>query len=304
MARSTRPAASIIAVTFWKGVGAILSVASAVGMANIFGATASTDAYFLARRLITNVGAVMERSAHLLFVPQFVRIARHAGIDAIRDRVRGGERNALAVSIAVCAALIIFAEPIVSVLAPGFGAQTRADAALFFRIIVLTLPVVVITALTGAVLNSMRVYSLPAVARLLPRMFVLLALLTVPVSLGLVYLSAALVAGTLAMGIVFAVGVRRVFRQARDAGPMYGEVAQARGGESPRRLCRARRCGCWRWSWRRFTSSRPRRSTSPRSRRRAARRLAREVDDACGHVRVDAIARFANDVLPTRVVLI
>lgn len=201
-----------MSVTLWKSVGAALSLVIAVGIANLFGASSTTDAYFFARRLLTNVAAVLERAFHLLQVPPLVRLAGQDGIEALRVALR--RRSFIIMIIATACVIIafVFARDILTFLAPGFDEEQISLSVLYFRLLAIVLPINAVTALSGAALNALRVFATPVIARLLPRVFVALALIAVPWGFGMSLVAASVVAGTMAMGLVFAFALRRVWR--------------------------------------------------------------------------------------------
>lgn len=198
----------IVAVGFWKLVGMGLSLAIAAGLANHFGAGAATDAYFFARKVTSNVAMGLERMFPLLLVPDFMRIARSGGAGALRRRLGQATMRVLAISSAVCALAFVAAEPLFRALAPGFDEARLEAGVLYLRIFLLALPISAATAMTGSALNSLRVFSMPVVARLMPRLCVLGAILFGAQSLGLSVVAAAVVVGAVFMAVIFAVNIR------------------------------------------------------------------------------------------------
>lgn len=218
-AKPARAMLSIVSVTLLKGLGSVLGLLIAMGIATLFGASAATDAFFLGRRVTSNLAMGLERAYHLLQVPPLVRVARTEGLAALRIHLTRSARWLLLVSLAATALGLVLAGPIVRLLAPGFDAERVDSAVLYFRILLLTMPISAVTALSGATLNALQLYSLPVLARLAPRLAILVALLLVPVvGFGLGGLAVATLLGTIAMGIAFGVAGRRVF--ARDDGPV------------------------------------------------------------------------------------
>lgn len=202
---------SIIAAMGWKGIGMALSLVIAVGLANLFGAGAASDAYFFARRVITNVSMALERLFHLFQVPPLVRLAQAEGLGALASRLRTRSWQIFGVSVVAVILIWVFARPIVAVLAPGFGDGQADMAAGFLRILALVFPIAAVTAMSGAALNALRLFSLPLVARLFPRIFVVLALGLAAAGIGaeLTGVAWALVLGTVVMGAMFFLLVRR-----------------------------------------------------------------------------------------------
>lgn len=204
---------SVLAVTFWKGAGMALSLLIAIGIANRFGAGASTDAFFFARRIVTNLAMALERAFHLLQVPPLVAIVQSEGLGVLRRHLWRRNWQILLATLIPSIAIFVFAPWIVSVLAPGFNAVQQDQAELVLRIMVVVLPVSAITALTGAALNALHLFSMPVVARLLPRVAVVLALILLPVGFGIAGLAWAVVGGTVVMGVIFALSIRRALAQ-------------------------------------------------------------------------------------------
>lgn len=216
---------SIVHVTVLKAIGTMMGVAIAIGVANLFGASGATDAYFLARRIIMNVGMALERAFQLLEVPPLIGLLHQKGMPAVRRVLNRRRRIVFVVSLVASALAYAWAGPLLAMIAPGFDAAQTEDAARYFRIMLLTIPIAAVTALTGAALSALKVFSLPVAARLIPRVAILVALFVVPLGFGLDVLSWAVVAGTLVMGIIFAITVRRAFSSDHVMATNNGEAA-------------------------------------------------------------------------------
>lgn len=226
---SARSLASVLAVLVLKGLGVALSVAISVAIAGLFGATSVTDAFFLARRVVMNVAAVLERSVQLVMVPPLVRIAEQEGIAGLHRMLARNTRRLLLLAAVAVAAAFVLAPQIVGLVAPGFDEARRAAAVLYFRVFVVTLPISAYAALSGAMFNAVRRFVLPVSARLLPRLFSLAALgvlAATPLALGMNLVAWAVAAGVVTMGAVFAIASRRLF-----ASP--GPVAAIRTARTP-----------------------------------------------------------------------
>ncbi|KIC16250.1 murein biosynthesis integral membrane protein MurJ [Leisingera sp. ANG-Vp] len=205
---------SIISVTFWKSIGMALSLAIALAIANLFGAGASSDAFFLARRVVSNIAAGLERTLQFLQVPPMVRMAETEGLQVLARHLRKRSWQILLAAAVLCAAAFVFAPALTRLLAPGFSAEQHANATVYLRILLAVLPLSAATALSGAVLNALRLFRLPVIARLLPRACAAAALALVPVfAFGLGAVALAIAAGTVAMACFFAVCIRRALAQ-------------------------------------------------------------------------------------------
>ncbi len=216
---------SIIHVTVLKAIGTVIGVAIAIGVANLFGASGATDAYFLARRIIMNVGMALERAFQLLEVPPLIGLLHQKGMPVVRQVLNRRRRIVFVISLVSSALAYVWANPLLSMIAPGFDAAQTDAAVRYFRIMLLTIPIAAVTALTGAALSALKVFSLPVAARLIPRVAILAALFLVPMGFGLDVLSWAVVVGTLVMGIIFAITVRRAFAGDHAMATNNGEAA-------------------------------------------------------------------------------
>lgn len=217
-------------MSIWKGSGTVLSLLTAIGIANLFGAGAGTDAYFFARKLIANIAVGFERAFQLIQVPPIVQHAHREGIASLQRHLRRRGWQTLAATLAFSALGFLFAPRLVAFLAPGFEAEQVALCTTYLRILILTLPLSALTGIGGAVMNAFRIFSLPAMARIIPRLCVVLVLFLGPASMGLSWLASAVLAGTLVMGLLFLRALRRAFRAMSDwkvmstgsaAGPVY-----------------------------------------------------------------------------------
>lgn len=216
--RSAKNFASILSVLFWKGIGAALSLAAAVGIAHFFGASGATDAYFVARRTISNFASGFERLLHIMTVPGFVRLVREVGAPGLASTLWRLEKRAYLYAGGACAVAFAFAPMLVVVLAPGMGQEDSATAALFLRILLVTLPVSIAMGLSGAVLNAVRSFTLPVIARLSQRAFVVVALVCVPLGADLTAVVVAIVIGTAVMLVMFKLVMRRALASMRATG--------------------------------------------------------------------------------------
>lgn len=218
---SARTIRSIAAVTLLKGVGVLLSVAIAAAIAGLFGATATTDAFFLARRAVMNVAAVLERSVHLVMVPPMVQRAETDETEGLREGFARTARRVILLAAGPAILAAVFAPQIVAMLAPGFDEARAASSVFYFRILVLTLPVSAYAAVSGAMFNAVRRFSLPAFARLLPRLFSLSALTVLallPLTSGMSLVVWATAAGIAAMGVVLMWAARGAFAEPSPTG--------------------------------------------------------------------------------------
>ena len=205
---------NIISVTFWKSVGMGLSLVIALAIANLFGAGPASDAFFLARRVVSNIAAGVERTFQFLQVPPLVRMAETQGLEVLSRHLRKRSWQILLAAAVLCAAAFVLAPAITRLLAPGFNEAQLSSATVYLRILLAVLPLSAATALSGAVLNALRMFRLPVIARLLPRACAAVALALVPVfAFGLDAVVLAIAAGTVVMAVFFGICIRRALAQ-------------------------------------------------------------------------------------------
>lgn len=218
---------SILGVMAAKLLGMTLSFLISVGIANQFGATGTTDSYFFARRIITNLAMVLERTFQLLQVPPLVLEARTKGLAALRANLSRRNLIIFGAMIPPVALAFIQAEAIVRLLAPGFDEAAIARTIPYFRILVMSLPISAVTALSIAVLNSLRVFGKPVLAGLVPRVCVLVALLLTPLGFGMELVAWGVLTGTVLSFVIFILLVRQGFRRAAQDSPVPPAPADA-----------------------------------------------------------------------------
>ncbi len=224
---SKKTSVSILFVTILKAIGTALGVVVAVGVANLFGASAATDAFFLARRIILNISVAVERAFQMLQVPPMVELLRQQGLPAMKRVLNRQRVIVFGVSAVMTCLAFIYAQNLMAIFAPGFNADQTTAGVYYLRIMLLTLPITAVTGLTGAALNAIHVFSLPVAARLVPRLLIVMALFLVPLGFGLEVLSWAAVMGTLAMGTIFAIAIHRAFSIVNLSSPVLSEPSRS-----------------------------------------------------------------------------
>ncbi|WP_111732811.1 lipid II flippase MurJ [Roseovarius amoyensis] len=154
-------------------LGLVLAVGITLLITYRLGATFESDAFIMARRLITGLTELMHRAMLMIFIP-----AMAAGLFAAGTRRRGlamqGGR-ALAVGVALFAVIWFIAPPVIDALGGAMASETRALAIWVTRVMALAIPAAVLANLLTATLNLEGVFGAPALLRLLPRMFILAA---------------------------------------------------------------------------------------------------------------------------------
>lgn len=209
----------ITATTFW--VAFIFLATRALGfvreplVAAFYGATASADSFYVALGIVNLVQAVVLGGLVPSVIPLFVAKRRRDG-DRRAWSFLGGFSFWLAVGLLVLGGvMLVSAEGVVSLFAPGLGGEVHTLTAQIFRIL-LVLPA--LAALATTLSNTLNCYDrfvLPASGPLVGSVFSLVLLLALTPSLGITGAAVAVVAGVAAQLGVLGWGALRFAYQFR-----------------------------------------------------------------------------------------
>jgi putative peptidoglycan lipid II flippase len=184
-------------------------------IAFVFGATAGTDAYVLARTLPSIlydllVGTVITAA----FVPVFVQ---HAHDERQLWRLVGTIFSLAALAFVVLAAgLAIFAEPLVGIIGSGFATpQQRELAATLMRIALISVVFQGLAGVLTSVLYARNHFALPAFATAIYNTGVIVGVVFLAAPLGIPALAIGLVIGALAQFTLQAIGLLPFWRAYR-----------------------------------------------------------------------------------------
>jgi len=220
---------SVLRVLLLRGLGVLISLATAIGIAFQFGAGPLTDAFFLVRRTFGSLALLIETVSNVLLVPVLVKRAQaRATGDYLRDQRRSEWR--VFVAGAAVGGLILWAAPwLVAVIAPGLPAEASEAAAVYFTLMALTLPFTCTTAFVGSALTAIRQFSISVAVKLLPRVLILLAILLVPLGFGMTAVVVAAVLGHVVMLLALMMLRRRIEKQDAAREP----VVTSKPGSTP-----------------------------------------------------------------------
>ncbi|APX89009.1 hypothetical protein BV394_04100 [Brevirhabdus pacifica] len=217
----SRTVANILLLTLLKGSGLLLSLVLVMLQTAVLGTGPLADAYFMVRRLILSAINMTGEATNQLLVPEFVRqTARQGAGRARRAMARGGA--VLVLGSLVLAGLVAgFAPAVVAALAPGFDTQRAGEAELLLRIAAICLPLAMMGGVAGAFNFSRRRFGITTLARMAPRLVLVLVLLAMGAAAGPVVLTWAMVAGVaISTGVV-------IWKSLREAGRDAGEEDEA-----------------------------------------------------------------------------
>jgi putative peptidoglycan lipid II flippase len=142
--------------------GVLTGFAVDATIAALFGASARTDAFFIAATIPFALASVLLASANQALVPLINSWFREHGAEAAIDRVDGLLGTSLVISAAVAAVGIALAPVIPSILAPGASEATRASATGITALLFVTVITRVGAEVIRALLNARFSFAAPA----------------------------------------------------------------------------------------------------------------------------------------------
>jgi putative peptidoglycan lipid II flippase len=175
-------------------------------IAALFGASARTDAFFIAATIPFALASVLLASANQALVPLINSWFRDHGPDAAMERVGGLMGTSLVITTAVAAVGVALAPIIPSILAPGASATTRASASEITALLFVTVITRVGAEVIRALLNARFSFAAPASMPIAENLTVLATTLLLADRLGVPAVAVGYVAGGIVqLGYMYAV---------------------------------------------------------------------------------------------------
>jgi putative peptidoglycan lipid II flippase len=147
-------------------VSRVLGLARDVVLARMFGASAATDAFFVAFKIPNFLRRLFaEGSFSLAFVPVLSEYREQRDHAALRSLIDATTGSLMAVLMVLTAVGVLAAPAVIRIFSPGF-ADDPAQLALASDLLRITfpyLPLIALTALAGGILNTLGRFALPAV---------------------------------------------------------------------------------------------------------------------------------------------
>lgn len=154
-------------VTFFTLLSRVLGLARDLVIAHIFGASAATDAWVQAFRIPNALRRLTAEGAMTIaFVPAYVQVRGEGGPEAARAFAQRVLGVVLTVTLVLCALGMVFNEPLMRALSPGFAADARKFS-LAADLLRWTFPYLVLVSLVAwamGVLNAEGRFAAPAAA--------------------------------------------------------------------------------------------------------------------------------------------
>jgi len=164
--------ASLLAV-----ISKLLGFAREAAMAAVFGASASTDAYFVAQNIPTVLFSVVGSALTAVAVPVFVEY-RSGGKHHEFERLVWSSGNLVLLGSALLSAVgILFAEPLTRLVAPGFASEAVATAKSLAQIMMFLIMFQALSGWATGVLNAHQHFLAPAAVGLPLNMICILGIL-------------------------------------------------------------------------------------------------------------------------------
>lgn len=190
---------------------AAASFVLSLAIAATFGAAGPTDAYFMA-------SSTAELLAKILLGGALVSVALPVFVEflALGDAARAWRLFSSLFSLALIAFLLLggvlelFARPLVDLLAPGFGDDTRALTVTLLRVVFPAYLFSFLTDLATVPLHAHRRFGLPAASRLITPALTLLILLALVSRIGIATLALGTLAGAALQAVLLLAALRRL----------------------------------------------------------------------------------------------
>jgi putative peptidoglycan lipid II flippase len=205
---------SFITVFVARGLGLVLGLAVAVLLANRLGASASTDAFFFARRLTSGASDAIRKVIAVGYIPVVVADIRQRGQRSAVLLWRRRFARLLLVALAVAIAVALGAPLLVALIAPGFAPAAADQAAFLLGLLAFTIPISLALAALATFLLASRRFGLPEAMSELPRVLTVAALLLLIPPFGVTVLAIALLLGA---GLAASALATILWRQVRHA---------------------------------------------------------------------------------------
>lgn len=187
-----------------------------LAIAFTFGAGGETDAFFMAQgtsELLAKI--LLGGSLTSVFLPVFIEYVTR-GDPARAWRLANNIFHVAAVAFVLALVVLeLFADPLVSLIAPGFAPDIHRTTVVLLRIMLPAFFFSMLTELATAILHSFRVFGIPAASRLITPLLSLLLLVTAASRVGIAALAIGALAGaSLQMFLILRALFRTGFRYA------------------------------------------------------------------------------------------
>lgn len=187
-----------IQVTFFSIIGILVSFANQLAVAYFFGASQQRDAYFAAMAIPTYLSAIFSGSICMIFLPKYVDVLQNEGEQRGNEFLGTTLGFSIILILVVVILLMVFAEPILSVTAPGFDKNSLEFTK---KLLIILLPTVIFQ-IAASLLSSIHQvnhrFLIPAIAPILGAIISLVIVLLLSSRIGI----SSLAFGTLVSSVI------------------------------------------------------------------------------------------------------
>lgn len=204
-------AKSVILLTIAFALRYILGFIIQPLIAYKFGVSSSTDAFIIASMIPTIISDSLVGSVlGIVLVPTLIKLRLNKN-EAETERVAN---TVFTSSIFVLAALsliyIIFARPLMNLLAPGLPSQAKHEAIIMARMIAPNFLLFFFIIFNKSLLNSYKIFTLPAYSPLLFTLGLFLSIIFASGKIGIYSLALGVVAGGVLQSSILALGIKKL----------------------------------------------------------------------------------------------
>lgn len=192
---------SVGLVTIISGIGKLLGFARESIIAAYFGTSDAADVFFVASLvptlLFTAIGTAIQAGIIPLFMEERSKSKEHA-----RDLISLLGTFLLVVSFLFIGVALLFTEPLIAVMAPGFNAEQSALAVEITRIMIPSMVFLTLTSISTGVLNANKQFVLPAFSATVQNIVIILATVLLASTYGVYGLSVGVLVGALGQFLI------------------------------------------------------------------------------------------------------
>lgn len=191
-----------VQVTFFSIIGILVSFANQLAVAYFFGASPQRDDYFAAMAIPTYLSAIFSGSICMIFLPKYVDVLQNEGEQRAKEFLGNTIGFSILLTVFVVILFTIFAEPILSVTAPGFDDINQEFTKKLLIILLPTLIFQLAASLLSSVLQVKHKFLIPAIAPIFGAIVSLVIVLSLSSRIGISSLAFGTLVGSIIVLVV------------------------------------------------------------------------------------------------------
>lgn len=170
-------------------ISKVIGLIREVAIAGYFGATSSTDAYFVASGFITNVFFGITAALSVVFLPYYIEKKKKSDKNETSKFCSSLITTLSIISIAIVVLLFILAPWVSKVIAPSYTGKALDEVVLYMRIYSVTILFSLLTSMLSNILNAERVYGYEALASIIYSLTSIICMILLNKVIGIVALA-------------------------------------------------------------------------------------------------------------------